>query len=74
MPLSEETIIGLRDIKAAAEDCGSVNKVPLTLDLLKVANNSHRMYLDYLRQQNAKERQKKLKNQNKKHTKGNLIK
>ena len=36
MTLSEETIIGLRALKAVVEECGDVNKVPITLDLLTI--------------------------------------
>ena len=56
--IHEETIIELRAVKDAAEECRGVNKVPLTLYLLKVANNSYRMYKEYLRKVNAKKRQK----------------
>ena len=56
--LSEENIIGLRDIKATVEECEGVNKVPIMQDMLKVTNNSHRMYMEHLRQGNAKKRQK----------------
>ena len=41
IPLSEEITIGLRAIKAAIEECEGANKVLITLNLLKVANNSH---------------------------------
>ena len=58
MSLSEDNIIGLRSIKAAVEECGDVHKVPITLDLLKAANNSHKIYMEHLRQQNAKRRWK----------------
>ena len=58
MALNEETIIRLRDSKAAVEECGGVNKVPITKDLLKVATNSHRLYTEHLREENAKKRQK----------------
>ena len=71
--LNEETIIGLRASKAAVEECGGVNKVPITKDLLKAATNSHRMYTEHLREEDAKKRQKKLKDQSSKHTKGNLM-
>ena len=37
MALNEETIIGLRASKATVKECGGVNKVPITQDLLKVA-------------------------------------
>ena len=50
MSLSEKTIIGFRAIKAVVEECGGVNKVSVTLDLLKVAYNSHRMYMEHQRQ------------------------
>ena len=55
--LNEETIIGLRASKAAIEQCGGVNKVPITKDLLKAATNSHRMYTEHLREKDAKKRQ-----------------
>ena len=58
--LSEETFIGLRTTKAAVEECGAVNKVPITLYLMKVANNSYRMYMEHLRQENAKERPERI--------------
>ena len=58
MALNEETIIGLRASKAAVEECGDINKVPITQDLLKVAINSHRLYTEHLREENAKKRQK----------------
>ena len=50
MSLSEETTTELRAIKAAVEEYGGLNKEPITLDLLKVANNSHRMHMEHLRQ------------------------
>ena len=56
--LNEETIIGLRASKATVEECGGVNKVPITKDLLKAATNSHRMYTEHLREGDAKKRQK----------------
>ena len=56
--LNEETIIGLRASKAAVEECGGVNKVPITKDLLEAATNSHRMYTEHLREEDAKKRQK----------------
>ena len=56
--LNEETIFGLGASKAAVEGCGGVNKVPIIQDLLKVATNSHRLYTDHLREENAKKRQK----------------
>ena len=35
--LNEKTIIGLRASNATVEECGGVNKVPITKDLLKAA-------------------------------------
>ena len=54
--------------------CGGVNKVPITLDLLKGANDSLRVYMEHLRQEMQRKDRKRLKNQNKKHTKGNWMK
>ena len=67
------TIIGLRASKAAVEECGGVNKVPITKDLLKAATNSHRMYTEHLREEDAKKRQKEAERSSSKHTKGNLM-
>ena len=43
MALNEEAIIGLRASKAAVEEYGDINKVPITQDLLKVGTNFHRL-------------------------------
>ena len=64
MSLSKETFIGLRAIKAPVK---GVNKVPIKLNLLKVANNSHRMCMEHLRLENAKRTEAE---KEKKHTKG----
>ena len=53
--LIEETVIGLRTIKAAVEESGSVNKVTITLDLLNVAKKHD---MEHLRQENARKRRK----------------
>ena len=74
MALNGETIIRLRASKAAVEECVGVNKVPITQDLLKVATNSHRLYTECLREENAKKRQKEAESQSRKHTKENLMK
>ena len=58
MALNEEAIIGLRASKAAVEECGGVNKVPIIQDFLKVTTNSHRLYTEHLREENVKKRQK----------------
>ena len=58
MVLNEETVIGHRASKAVVEECGGVNKVPVTQDLLKVATHFHRLYTEHLREETAKKRQK----------------
>ena len=39
--MAEEAIIGLRTTKAAAQECGDFNNVPVTLDMVKAAENSY---------------------------------
>lgn len=52
-----ETIVGLRTIKTAVEECEGVNKGSSNTGLVKVANNLHRMYMEHLRQEKLKKRQ-----------------
>ena len=73
MSLSDETIMMLRAVRTAVEECGGVNKVPITLDLMKVANNSQRMYMKQLRQEIQRKDRRNLKIKNKKHTKGKFM-
>ena len=54
MALNEDTIIGFRASKAAVEEFGGVNKVPITHDLLEVPTNSHKLYTEHLIEENAK--------------------
>ena len=58
MSLHEETNIGLRAIKALVEGGGGVHEIPIALGLLKIANNSHRVYMEHPKQENTKKRQK----------------
>ena len=44
--MKKETVIGLRTVKAAIQDYGGVDKIPITLDLVKTAENSYRLYND----------------------------
>ena len=45
-------------MKAAVEEYGGVDKVPITLDTVKTAEKSYRLYNEHLREEQAKERQK----------------
>ena len=40
------------------EEYGGVDKVPITLDTVKTAENSYHLYNEHLREEQAKERQK----------------
>ena len=50
-------LTGLRSVKAAIQEYGGVDKVPITLDTVKTAENSCRLYNEHLREENAKKRQ-----------------
>ena len=52
--MKDETIIGLRAAKAAVQDYGGVQNVPITLDMIKVVKMSHHLYTEHLRQKAAK--------------------
>ena len=56
--MKRETLTGLRSVKAAIQEYGGVDKVPITLDTVKTAENSCRLYNEHLREENAKKRQK----------------
>ena len=53
-----ETIIGLRATKAAVQDYGGIQNVPITLDMIKVVEKSHHLYTEHLRQEAATEKYK----------------
>ena len=65
--IKDETIIGLR---AAVQDYGSVQNVPIILDMIRIVKKSYHLYTENLRQEAAKkstkeERQKqKFKREN----------
>ena len=56
--MKKETITGLQSVKAAVEEYGGPDKVPITLDTVKTAENSYHLYNEHLREEQAKERQK----------------
>ena len=39
--MKDETIIGLRATKAAVQDYGGIQNVPITLDMIKFVEKSH---------------------------------
>ena len=55
--MKKETITGLQSVTAAVEEYGGVDKVPITLDTVKTAENSYCLYNEHLREEQAKERQ-----------------
>ena len=61
--MKRETLTGLRSVKAAVQDCGGVDKVPITLDTVRVAENSYRMYDEHLKEEQAKKKQKEMEKQ-----------
>ena len=64
--MKDETIIGLRATKAAVQDYGCVQNVPIMLDMIKFVEKCHHLYTMHLRQEAArkstKEGEKKNKN------------
>ena len=58
MTMERETLTGLRSVKAAIQEYEGVDKVPITLDTVKTAENSCRLYNEHLREENAKKKQK----------------
>ena len=43
---------------AALEEYGEVDKVPITLDMVKTAENSYCLYNEHLKEEQVKDRQK----------------
>ena len=74
MSLCDEAIIGLRAINPAVEECKGVNKVPITLDFQKFLTIHTGCTWSTQYREMQRKGGKKLKNQNKNHTKGNLMK
>ena len=54
--MKRETLTGLRSVKTAVQDYGGVDKMPITLDTVKVAENSYRMYNEHLERRTSKEK------------------
>ena len=53
-----ETITGLRAIKAAVTECGGEYNVPISLDMVKVADKSYTLYKEQLKQEKMKKQKK----------------
>ena len=50
MTMKRETLTGLCSVKAAIQEYGGVDKVPITLDTVKTAESSCRLYNEHLRE------------------------
>ena len=61
--MSEETINGLRSTKAAVQEYGHASKVPITLEMVKVVQNSYKLYSQHIREQQGKKTKEKEKEQ-----------
>ena len=46
-----ETINGLRSTKAAVQEYGHANKVPITLEMVKAVQNSYKLYSQHIREE-----------------------
>ena len=56
--LKGEIITGLRAIKAAVTEYGDEHNVPISLDMVKVADKSYRLYKEQLKQEQLKKQKK----------------
>ena len=56
--MCDETLIGLRAIKTAIKECGSVNNIPVTLDMVKTAEKLHQLYEEHLKEEQLKKQQR----------------
>ena len=57
--MNDVTLIELRAIK----ECGSVNNIPVTPDMVKAAKTSHQLYVQHLKQEQLKKWQKAIEKQ-----------
>ena len=55
-----ETITGLGAIKTAVTECGGEHNVPISLDMVKVAYKSYRLYKEQLKQEQMKKQKKEI--------------
>ena len=55
------TITGLRAVKAAVQDFGGVDKVPVTKEMVKITQHAHALYQEELRKEKEDEKQKQKK-------------
>ena len=56
--MSEETINGLRSTKAAVWEYGHASKGPITLEMVKAVQNSHKLYSQHIREQQQRKKTK----------------
>ena len=56
--MNEETINGLRSTKAAAQEYGHASKVPITLEIVKVVQNSYTLYSQHIREEQQRKKTK----------------
>ena len=69
-PWPRRQIIGIRATKDAMQEYGGMKNVPITLDIVKIAENSYLMYNKHLRQENLRKDRKKQNEWNMKPTEG----
>ena len=58
MGMKGDTITVLRAIKATITECGGEHIVPISLDMVKVADKSYRLYKEQLKQEQMKKLKK----------------
>ena len=68
--MSDETINGLRSIKAAVQEYGHASKVPITLEMVKV-QNSYKLYSQHIGEEQQRNKTREKKKNRLKLTRGN---
>ena len=56
--MSEESVNGLSSTKAAVQEYGHASKVPITLEMVLLVQNSYRLYSQHLREEKEKKKHK----------------
>ena len=54
--MSKESVNGLRSTKAAFQENGHASKIPLTLEMVKLVQNSYRLYSQHLMEEQEKKK------------------
>ena len=56
--MSQESVTGLIFTKAAVQEYGHASRLPITLEMVKLVQNSHKLYSQHLREEQEKKKHK----------------